>query len=265
MYSRISLIYKKGPPADAKNYRAIAVSTSLYVIVGRLILHRIKHPLHTALSSHQAGSKQGRTTSDKAASLDATVCRRVKAYVCLLDIAKAYPSTPHPTISTAPEAIGIPRKLIRLVDLTCQQSTHNYPDFHDKLSTGIKEGCCLSPSLFVMVCEAFHTTLPREFPTMELSMYLDDLPIIAPNWRTLLKVLHRVTQLSYSTGFQANPAKAQICRWSRKHKHRVIKWNAHTITVRAPIFTYLGHIIAHPQYHCQAQYLLLSHVSADIA
>ena len=52
---------------------------SLYVTLARLILGHIKHPLNAALSSHQAGSKQGRTTSDQAASLYATLCSNMLA------------------------------------------------------------------------------------------------------------------------------------------------------------------------------------------
>ena len=107
--------------------------------------------------------------------------------------------------------------------------------------------------------------LVQEFPAVAMALYVDDAAFITRDRRMLLKVLHRVTQLSHSLGFQANPAKTQIYMWSPKHRQRVIKWNADTIMVRVPIFTYLGHTIAHPQYHRQAQDLFLLHVSADIA
>ena len=120
LHSRISLIYKIEPPVDAKNYGPIAVSTSLSAILACLILSRIKHPPNAALSGHQAGNKQGRTTSDQAASLYVTLCNKDKVYVYLLNITKAYPSPPHLAVSTALEAIGTPHKLIHLVNLIHQ-------------------------------------------------------------------------------------------------------------------------------------------------
>ena len=53
--TRISLLYKKGDPRGASNYRLIAVSTCMYQITTKLILRRIKKPLTEVLSEHEAG------------------------------------------------------------------------------------------------------------------------------------------------------------------------------------------------------------------
>ena len=142
----------------------------------------------------------------------------------LRDIAKAYPSTPHPSINVALEAIGTPRRLIRLIELIYQQSTHSYKEFNYPLSRGIKEGCPLSPSLFVLVYEAFHATLSKEYPHVDFALYVDDVAIIAPDRKTLLQVLRRVNELSRLLGFKANPDKTQTYRRAPKHHHRTVKF-----------------------------------------
>ena len=53
----ILLLYKKGDPRDASNYRLIAVSTCMYQITTKLILRRIKTPLTEVLSEPQAGGR----------------------------------------------------------------------------------------------------------------------------------------------------------------------------------------------------------------
>ena len=49
---RISLLYKKGDPGDAANYRPIAVSTCIYQALYKLMLLRLKSPLANILSSY---------------------------------------------------------------------------------------------------------------------------------------------------------------------------------------------------------------------
>ena len=97
--TRISLLYKKGDPRDASNYRPIAVSTCMYQITTKLILRRIKTPLTEVLSDHQAGGRRGHTTLSQAIKLwSSALSMPGTPDVVLLDIAKAYPSTPPPTI-----------------------------------------------------------------------------------------------------------------------------------------------------------------------
>ena len=93
--TRISLLYKKGDPRDASNYRPMAVSTCMYQITTKLILQRIKTPLTAVLSDHQAGGRRGHTTLSQAIKLwSSALSMPVTPDVVLLDIAKAYPSTP---------------------------------------------------------------------------------------------------------------------------------------------------------------------------
>ena len=94
--TRISLLYKKGDPRDASNYRPMAVSTCMYQIITKLILRRIKTPLTEVLSEHQAGGRKGHTTLSQAIKLWSSALSMPRTPdVVVLDIAKAYPNTPH--------------------------------------------------------------------------------------------------------------------------------------------------------------------------
>ena len=95
--------------------------------------------------------------------------------------------------------------------------THNtgaYGDVRFPLPRGIKEGCPLSPTLFVLVYEAFHQTLTREFPNSTILAYVDDITIISPNQREMQHVLECVSQLSTILGLKANPSKTQVYHWA---------------------------------------------------
>ena len=133
------------------------------------------------------------------------------ALVCLLDIAKVYPSMPHECLTYGLRLIGTPARIYNMV---AAHSTAVYGDVHFPLRRGIKEECPLSPALFVLVYEAFHETLTREFPNSTILAFVDDIAIITPNQREMLHILERVSQLSAVLGLKTNPSKTQVYRWA---------------------------------------------------
>ena len=64
-----------------------------------------------------------------------------------------------------------------------------------KLRRGIKEGCPLSLALFMLLYEAFHETLRREFPEAAFYVYVD-IAIITNKKEDLCKILERDQRLS---------------------------------------------------------------------
>ena len=133
---------------------------------------------------------------------------------------------------------------------TCQYGKLQFP-----LTRGIKEGCPLSPALFVLVYETFHATLAKEFPEAIFFRYVDDIAVVTKNANDMQRVLKRVQELSLILGFQTNPGKTEIYKWAtiplamqkrQVPQHGVLRWNGKDMLVRPPIFRYLGHLIAHP-------------------
>ena len=100
-------MYKKGNTTSGMNYRPISVSNCIYIVLARLILDAIQQPINTAMFDTQAGSRKGCTTSQQAVNLIMDLHERPEgSYICLLNIAKGFPSTPHVCLVESLQAIG---------------------------------------------------------------------------------------------------------------------------------------------------------------
>ena len=100
------------------------------------------------------------------------------SYICLLDIAKAFRSTPHVCLVESPQAIGAPPHVSCMVKSTYTLNTCQYGKLRFPLTRGIKEGRPLSPALFVLVYDTFHTTLAEEFPEASFFVCVDDIAVV---------------------------------------------------------------------------------------
>ena len=184
------------------NYRPISVSNCIYIVLARLILDPIQQSINTALSDTQAGSCKDYTTSQQAMNLLMELHERPEgSYICLLDIAKAFPITPHACLVESLQAIGAPPHVSRTVKSIYTLSTCQYGKLQFPLTRGIKEGSPLSPALFVLVYETFHAMVVKEFPEARFFAYVDDIAVVTKNANDMQRVLKRVQELSLILGF----------------------------------------------------------------
>ena len=210
--ARITLLYEKGDPSQAANYKPIPVSGAMYLILARLLLGALKDRIEQSLSARHAGGKRGETPAQHALAMLASLHAKdnEEAYVCLIDIAKAYPSMPHPAITFSLQAIGTPQHLIDMIRDVYDMSTLQYGSFVYSLERGVKEGYPLSPSLLVLVSEAFHHMLATKLPDLGIYVYMDDIDIVANNLTHLKGAMNRISELSQILGFQVNQGKTKL-------------------------------------------------------
>ena len=194
-------------------------------------------------------------------------------YICLLDIAKAFPSTPHMCLVESLQILGALPHVVRMVKSIYTLSSCSYGKLHFPFARGIKERCPLSLALFVLVYETFHTTLAKEFPEPSCFVFVDDIAIVTKNTRDLQRVPKRVQKLFLILGFQTNPGKIEVYKWATtppqadsgdQHHTTVIRWNGKDILVGPPIFRHFGHTIAHPSRAHKAKDEILAKVEVDL-
>ena len=216
--ARLSLLYKKGNAVSAMSHRPINISNCIYIVLARLILDAVQQPINTAVFDTQAGSY---TTWQHAMNLLVELHERCEgSYIYLLDIAKAFPSTPHVCLVEALQALGAPPRVSRMVKSVYTLSTCQYGKLQFPLTRGIKEGRPLSPSLFVLVFKTFHATLAKEFPEAGFFVYVDDIAFLTKNANEMQRVLKRVQELYLILGFSTNPGKTEVYKWAATRRTR---------------------------------------------
>ena len=117
----------------------------------------------------------------------------------------------------------------------------------------------------MLLYEAFHSTLRREFPSARFFVYVDDVAVITQDEAQLSQILARVQQLSDSLGLKVNRSKTEIFVWDQEALIDHIQWAGDRIRVQPPIFKYLGHVLAHPSWVHKAHNNFLEEARVDLA
>ena len=147
------LVYKKKDPQEPLNYRPISVSTAIYSILTRLLRMRISRAMTPGLLGIQHGALRGRNTTTLATKLLNNLHTQ-DGYVALLDVAKAFPSVPRPMLTGIVKEAEAPENIIRMLG-EIYQHTPAVLSLHGRHlpirpTRGMKEGCPLSPTLFLL-------------------------------------------------------------------------------------------------------------------
>ena len=153
---------KKGDKSVCGNWRGITLLSIPSKVLCHIILHRIKKEVDTILRDEQAGFRQERSCADQIATLriiiEQTIEWQSSLYLTFIDFEKAFDSIDHKALWNILEHYGIPEKIMSIIrqlydGFTCQvihggSLTDPFP-----VTTGVRQGCLLSPLLFLIVID----------------------------------------------------------------------------------------------------------------
>ena len=266
--SRVVLIYKKKDPQDPRNYRPIYISTAIYNILTRLLLMRIAKAMTPRLLDIQHGALQGRNTTTLATKLPNHLHTQA-GYVALLDVAKTFPSVPRSMLTNIVKEAGVPETIIRMQG-EIYQHTPAVLSLHGRVlpirsTRGMKEGCPLSPTVFLLYYDILLRETMEQCPEACLYVFVDDIAVHALTTEALLRTLDTLQEVAHTMGLSFNKDKTEVYHWAKNHNLEPIIWQHQQLPEHSPILKYLGHVLAQPTQEETAWDMVTTQLYHDIA
>ncbi|PVD21538.1 hypothetical protein C0Q70_17336 [Pomacea canaliculata] len=153
---------KKGDLGDCNNWRGITLLSLTSKVFSKIILSRLTATLEKDLRPQQAGFHPGRSCSEHIFILRQILEQsnewNTPLYINFIDLEKAFDSIHRESLWKILRHYGVPAKLVQVIAML-------YSDFKSQVvcdteltdpfnvSTGVKQGCILSPFLFILAMD----------------------------------------------------------------------------------------------------------------
>ncbi|KAI0529431.1 hypothetical protein KFK09_001980 [Dendrobium nobile] len=229
--SAITLIPKNPHASNINDYRPISLCNVFYKIIAKLLANRLKTVLPLIIHESQAGFIHNRCITDNIL-LASEVLREFNfnrnLFCAKLDIKKAFDTVSRKFLINRMRQKGFPDMFINWVNC-CISNVHFSICLNGSLegffnsSSGLRQGCPLSPLLFCIVMDALSCNLTSNFvgnnsPVFNINgknfnhlMYADDLLVFGmaktQNATNLMNILN---DFADSSGLSINPTKSSI-------------------------------------------------------
>jgi hypothetical protein len=167
----LALIPKSNKPDSFGGYRPIALCNLVYKIISKIIATRIKSCLSFGISKEQFGFLEGRQITDAIGvvqeALHSIKVKNLRALVLKLDLIKAYDRVDWGFLRLVLLQVGLSLEATDWI-LGCVTSTNfvvlinGRPSSFFKSSRGLRQGCPLSPLLFLLIVEGLSRVIQSQ-------------------------------------------------------------------------------------------------------
>ena len=224
---------KKKDPTLPESYRPISLINTVYKIYASMIHYRLKAAIDDRISTVQFGFRSGRSTSTPLFIIRRLIelheRHQETFYALFLDWAQAFDSVTHVAIENALLRIGVhPAFTAAILSIYqgCQFAVKdsNARSSRKQFSRGIRQGCPLSPYLFIITLSVLFqdtydtyksafgplpTVLQSDSPLCDIE-YADDTVLLSRTQQALHRLLHTLQSLAFRRGMSLNIEKCHL-------------------------------------------------------
>ena len=250
---------KKGDLGLCKNWRGIMLLSVPSKVLTRILLERLKKAIDLKLRPEQAGFRQDHSCTDQIATLRIIIEQSLEwqstLYLNFIDFQKAFDSVDRNTIWKIFDHFGIPvifKEIIKQLydNATCQVIHNGKLTQPFNVETGVRQGCLLSPMIFLMVVDWIMREATKDNNTglqwtftryLEDLDFADDLCLLSQKQQHMQQKTDRLTEEAAKTGLQVNIDKTEVMRMNSKQLNPINLGGNNLKEVEK--FTYLGSIV----------------------
>ena len=251
---------KKGDLSSCNSWRGIMLLSIPGKVLSRIILERLKNALDKTLRDEQAGFRQDRSCTDHIATMRIIIEQSLEwqtpLYTVFVDFQKAFDSVDRDVIWRLMYHYGFPPKFVTIIqqmykDATCQVIHDGKLTEPFSVKTGVRQGCLLSPTIFLMVVDwvmrqstadrrtGIQWTFNKQLEDLD---FADDISLLSHKHQDAQEKLCRVAAEAEKTGLQINIGKTEVMRVNNRKQDPV---QLHQENIKeVDKFVYLGSVVS---------------------
>uniref|UniRef100_A0AAV2J1Z3 Reverse transcriptase domain-containing protein n=1 Tax=Knipowitschia caucasica TaxID=637954 RepID=A0AAV2J1Z3_KNICA len=250
---------KKGDLSSCSNYRGITLLSIPGKVFNRILLNRMKDAVDPHLRDQQAGFRKERSCTDQIATLRIILEQSLEwnspMYVNFIDYEKAFDSVDRQSLWKLLRHYGVPEKITNIIrksyeGTTCRIVHGRQPTDAFGVRTGVRQGCLLSPCLFLLAIDWVMKTSTNQmrngiqwtlWEQLDDLDFADDLALLSHTHQQMQEKTSRVANNSARLGLHINRGKSKVFKINASNNTPITVQGEALEEVDS--FTYLGSIL----------------------
>jgi len=241
---------KKGSKRDCGKYRGISLLSHVGKMFSKILEKRIRPIVEPQLSESQFGFRKGRGCTDAIFALRQLCEKGIEfnkdLYMVFIDQEKAFDRVNREMLWKVMEEYGVKGQLLNSVralykDSQCTVRTRSGQTKWFQVTSGVRQGCVLSPLLFLVYMDRIAKEANKDTQTTNELLFADDQSLIHMDREELQQHTDRLNTACEKYGMKISLQKTESMVVSRSPKIADISINDTTLH-QTREFKYLGSI-----------------------